>query len=410
MAPLRETQLPPANRIFVDRNALQKVFEDAAFAIASDRPTLLVFYGPGGEGKTALCRELWRKTDFAVDPSYDFLRRAHIDLHGRQKDDPDLLLVWIRNGFAEGGISLPAFDLALALTWSATRGDQPFPTLSRPWLKRTTAVAKGAVDGAADKAKDLLQSDTATEFLGDAISEIPGLGFLVKWAGGWVIDKTKRVYLQHARDFLKRLYDGGTLKRPYELSNLLPWMLAQDLNWYLAAHPTERLVLFIDEYERVFHEGAAGARWRDNPFDSQLRRFVQNTNGLLAVFFSRERLPWEADPDWRDDLIDRQHLIGGLADKDADEFLGAIPLESADIRRAIIDGARETSGPTAAVYPLMLDLQVEHWRTIVAKKEAVTPECFHVAADSFEARRRIGAGDPATVLADRRFRLNRARS
>jgi hypothetical protein len=93
----------------------------------------------------------------------------------------------------------------------------------------------------------------------------------------------------------------------------------------------------------------------------------------LAIFFSRERLPWEDDPDWRDDLNGAQHLLGGLPDKDADEFLRAIPIESAVIREAIIDGAREKPRPAAAVYPLMLDLQVEHWRTIVAKREPITP-------------------------------------
>jgi hypothetical protein len=88
------------------------------------------------------------------------------------------------------------------------------------------------------------------------------------------------------------------------------------------------LVLFVDEYERVFEEGGAGARWRDNPFDSHMRTLIQNTNGLLAVFFSRERLPWEADPDWRGDLNGAQHLLGGLVDRDADEFLRAIPIDS----------------------------------------------------------------------------------
>jgi hypothetical protein len=44
---------------------------------------------------------------------------------------------------------------------------------------------------------------------------------------------------------------------------------------------------------------------------------------LLVVFFSRERLPWVEDPDWRDDLKNwrddlknAQHLLGGLKDKD----------------------------------------------------------------------------------------------
>lgn len=388
MAPLRKDRLPPVNKIFVDRGPSQKVFEDAAFSIASDRSTIVVFYGAGGQGKTALCRELWRKTDPAIEPSYSFLRRAELDLHGRQTEDPDLLLVWIRNGFAQAGIPLPAFDLALALTWESTRGEQPFPVLSRPWLKRTTSVAKGGVDEAADKAKDWLKSESASELLGDAISEFPGVGFLLRRIGNWVVERTKRNYLELTREFLKELYCEGELKKPYELSQLLPWMLAQDLNCYIAAHPSERLVLFIDEYERVFDEGGAGVRWRENPFDSHLRNLVQHTNGLLAVLFSRERLPWEADLDWHSDLERAQHLIGGLAERDADEYLSAIPIESQDVRRAIIESARERSERTAPVYPLMIDLQIEHWRTIVAKREPVTADRFQLAESSFEGRRR----------------------
>jgi hypothetical protein len=45
MAPLRENELPTANRIFLDREVPLKVFEDAAFVIPADRSTVCVFYG-----------------------------------------------------------------------------------------------------------------------------------------------------------------------------------------------------------------------------------------------------------------------------------------------------------------------------------------------------------------------------
>ena len=89
MPPLRAHALPAANRIFVDREQPQKVFEEAAFTIPADRSIVRVFYGIGGQGKTALCRELWRKTDPAAEPSYSFLRRAELDLHGRQNGQGD---------------------------------------------------------------------------------------------------------------------------------------------------------------------------------------------------------------------------------------------------------------------------------------------------------------------------------
>jgi tetratricopeptide (TPR) repeat protein len=381
MPPLRAHAFPAANKIFVDREPPRNIFEKAAFAVPADRSIIRVFYGVGGQGKTALCRELWRKTDPAIEPSYAFLRRAELDLHGRQKDDPDLLLVWIRNGFAEAGVNLPAFDLALAITWEATRGEQPFPKLTKPWLTRITAAADITLGEA------LLEVKFWQGIVGEVAREIPGLG-LVPHIGGWVIDKAKRANLERTRHELKELYRAGELKTPYELSEKLPWMLAQDLNHHLAAHPQDRFILFIDEYERVFDEAGASARWEENRFDSHVRSLIKDTNGLLAVFFSRECLPWGDDPDWRDDLKDAQHLLGGLAAKDADEFLRAIPIEATEIRQAIIDGAREEPRPDAPVYPLMLDLQVEHWRALVAKKEALTPDRFQVSAPTFEGRRR----------------------
>ena len=206
-------QLAGANKIFVDRETPQQIFEDAAFAVPVDHSIICVFYGVGGQGKTALCRELIRKTDPTVEPSYGFLRRAELDLHGRNKEDPDLLLVWIRNSFIQSGFDLPAFDLALALTWEATRPEAPFPKLLRPWLGRMTEGVQAGIDQGANAAADWLKSDTATDLIG-VIGEIPGVGFLLKKIGKWAVDKTKKAYLHRTREPLKELYSDGKLKMP----------------------------------------------------------------------------------------------------------------------------------------------------------------------------------------------------
>lgn len=203
MAPLREANLPAANKVFVDREEPQRVFEKAAFNIPADRAIIRVFYGVGGQGKTALCREQMRKTAPSVEPSYSFLRCALLDLHGRQKTDPDLLLVWIRNAFADAGVVLPCFDLALALMWEGTRSEQAFPKLTKPWLARSTRAAQETIDEDASDIKNWL----GTEFLGDAVREIP-LGFVFKRIGSWAIDKAKRAFLERTRDHLQRLYRG----------------------------------------------------------------------------------------------------------------------------------------------------------------------------------------------------------
>jgi hypothetical protein len=377
MPPPRLRSLPAAKKIFVNREGPLRLFENAAFDIPADSAKLLTFYGIGGQGKTALCRELMQKTK--SDPSYGFLQQAELDLHGKPKTDPDLLLVWIRNSFAEAGVALPCFDLALAIVWETTRGEQPFPKLSRAWLGKAKDFAGEGAAGA---------SKFAQESLGEAVAHIPAVGFLVKKISGWVIDTAHRAYLHQSREALQQLYRDSELKKPYELSELLPWVLAQDSNHHLAGHSKERFVLFIDEYERVFDEGSAGSLLRQNPFDRHLRTFVRETNGLLAVFFSRERLPWENDPDWRTALQGTQHLLGGLNGKDADAFLQAIPISDAPLREAMIGGARETSANDAAIYPLMLDLQVEHWRALTAQGKPIEPATFSVTAADFAGRRR----------------------
>ena len=177
MAPPRRGQLPAANRIFVDREAPQRVFEEAAFSIPSDRSIVRVFYGVGGQGKTALCRELMRRTGAAVEPAFAFLRRAELDLHGRSKEDPDRLLVWIRNGFADAGVAFPCFDLAFAIAWEATRGDEPLPVFVKQWLSRTTAVGKFGVEEASSIAKDFLTGEQMQAAAGELVGAIPGIGF-----------------------------------------------------------------------------------------------------------------------------------------------------------------------------------------------------------------------------------------
>lgn len=381
MPPPRLRTIAPANRIFVDREEPKRTFETAAFAIPSDKAILRVFYGVGGQGKTALCREFMRMSDAAVDPAYGFLRRAVVDLHDKPKSDPDLLLVWIRNAFARSGLTFPCFDLALAIVWEGTRGEQPFPALVNPWLGRATDHAKAATDEGAGMA-----AEAAKGVLSETISQIPGVGPVLRRIGHWVIDQGKRAYLDRTREHLRRLYKAdGELRPINELSAELPWMLAQDFNYHVDKAPKERFVLFVDEYERVFDQGGAGRQWVDNPFDRHMRGVVAETNGLLVVFFSRERLPWAEDPDWRADLADAQHLLGGLAEKDADTFLAAVPIDDAAIRAAIIDGAREKPDRSAPVYPLLLDLMVEHWQALAGRGDVRADE-FRLSADTFAGR------------------------
>ncbi len=364
----------PAIEVFVDREEPKRTFEDAVFSIPKDNCNLRTWYGVGGQGKTALARELFRLSSAEIEPSYTHIRRAMLDLHGRSKTDPEQLLVWIRNAFAKSGLSFPAFDLAFAIMWEQTRGEEPFPKLEKPWLHRTREILS-------DNSSDTIMF--SRELLEEFAETIPGLGFLAKRGTRWAFDKSRKAWLEHSRQYLKVLYKNGELIPDYEISDLMPWILAQDMNHHIKTNPNERFVLFIDEYESVFDGAGMGMRWQENKFDSHMRSFVAETNGILALFFSREKLPWENDPDWADVLKGHQHLLGGLSDFDANDWLMKIPVNDSSLRKAMIDGARETTEKEDAIYPLMLDLQVAHWQKV---GERATAEDFQVTATSFQGR------------------------
>ena len=375
MPPRRKDTLnETASDVFVNRETPKRVFEDAVFSIPQKGCIIRTWYGIGGQGKTALARELFRMSSNDVEASYSHLRRGMLDLHGKPKTDPVRLLLWIRNAFAKSGVSFPAFDLAFTIMWEATRGEEPLPNFTNPWLKRTSEFAGDASTDTIILSRELFEEFAET---------IPGLGFLIKRGARYAFERSKKSWLEKTRDHLKCLYRNGEIIPSYELSELMPWMLAQDMNQHLKENPNDRFVLFIDEYESVFDAGGMGERWQDNKFDEYMRSFIAETDGLLALFFSRERLQWENSKDWQDDLKDAQHILGGLSEKDADEWLLKVSVNEADIRKAMIEGAREEAKTDAPIYPLLLDLQVQHWQNLASE---ATASDFSVSAHTFEGR------------------------
>ncbi|MCE8470560.1 hypothetical protein LZ189_16210, partial [Rhodovulum sulfidophilum] len=191
-----------AAEIFVDRNDPKRVFENAARSIPAQGCLIHTWYGPGGQGKSALARELFRMSAAEAEPSYAHLRRALVPLQGKPKTDPIFLLIWIRNAFAKAGVSFRAFDLSLAFMWEKTRSGDPFPTLENPWLHRAgNAMSDALPDGVG----------LVREALEDTAGTIPLLGFLAKRGTRWAFDKGKKTWLEKSRPQLQAFYRNGAL-------------------------------------------------------------------------------------------------------------------------------------------------------------------------------------------------------
>ena len=132
------------------------------------------------------------------------------------------------------------------------------------------------------------------------------------------------------------------------------------------------------------------ALWSDRPdktgtaaleTDAWVRELVAAAPGVLFVFFGRERLGWDRrfPRDWGGLLAD-QHLLGGLAEPDAQRLLAAIPIPDPAVRRAIILGAMADEGAaatqTSGAHPFYLDLAVETWLDLTADGGTPAPDDF----------------------------------
>ena len=370
----RETDRP---NIFVNREGPIGKFKEAVAAIPTDRSIIRVFHGPGGQGKSALCRHL-HGIDLPKDKANGQQpHRALIDLHGEPNRDIEYWLVKIRNDWSGKRVSFAAFDLAMAIMWEATRAHEPFPTLKNAWLGRSA-------DALTQSAPDVVQ--TLREVVEKTVETIPGIGFLMTKGAGWAINKGKEQWLLRSRKHLQRLFRGDEIRKPHELREILPWMLAQDLNHHIAAYDQERFILLVDEYESLFDQRGASDMIQNIPLDAMLKKLASETNGLLLAFFMRERLPWERESNWRDDVEDQHIPLDGLTDDYADEWLLKAEVDNEKIRRAIVEGARENDQPDALVYPLLLNLQIEHWRNLKTNGRMITPDIFENVSGTFDQR------------------------
>ncbi|MFG2052840.1 hypothetical protein ACGFI9_02315 [Micromonospora sp. NPDC048930] len=363
-------EVGPATDLFTDRVAENVAFDRAVLrhlerlldrtAVLGNpvRNNVLVYYGQGGIGKTALSRRLerWIRGELAPDehwgpaPSFDQqVRTVRVDFHGSSVVSPIDILLSLRAAVAGVGRRFPAFDLGLAAWWAMARPGTPLPNL-----------ATGTFDVRAQI------TDTLNELLSEAGMRL-GAGPLTVRMGTQLIEAVRLRRIQSAalRDCipLARIIEEIRLNpSPYvaaTLAGLFSWDLER-----LVVGEVPLLIAFADACEYV----QGGSRVQER----LVNRIVHLTPGVLWVVSTRDSLRWpalkpggglpavgpqvwpglrleaEAEP--------RQHRVGDLSDVDVDRYLAAAsgssgnPVLSEDIRRRIREGAHGL--------PLYLDLSL----------------------------------------------------
>jgi hypothetical protein len=340
------------------------------------RHNVVVFYGAGGIGKSALSHrlELWGRGLLSVDDPWGeapAVRPELITRHdcaGSTSPRVENLLIALRASAAANGIPTPAFDVGYLAYWSSVSPGSPIE-FDSPNQSRTTIN------------EQLVESVKAslTEF---------GLTYGTAGLGVRTV-QTLREYLKR-RDARKHLAAcpylepvlGGIIRDPVGtvplLAGLLHWDMIQLTN------PRPLWVTFVDAYEHV-----AGPAHRDG--EKRLQTAIHLLPEVLFAITGRHRLDWASEslvgtldhvgpriwPDLAEDTKGRggQHLVGDLSDEDGDQYLQRVlvdqdgtPLLSSECRGRIVHAAHGL--------PLYLDLSVTIAQDLLAARQPLTADAF----------------------------------
>ena len=387
MPPRSKYDRPVANRVFTNREGPIAAFDAARAGLPADRHRLLTYYGIGGQGKTALCKHLIARLAAESPPRHLW---GLLDLDIADHRDPARGLLEIRKGLhASGAIRTPVFDLAIATYWSSAYATEDIDRALKDVLRDNRDLISAVADAAPGWAALAVQD-----------AGVPGLGLLVRGVA-------------HARRLLKERGAKRACEALVDLEHLsaaqildrLPWFLGQDLIAHRADPGAPTPICFIDTYEALWSEHPDKAGPAALETDAWVRELVAAAPGTLFVILGRERLSWDRRfPDDWGDLLGDQHLLGGLADADADRFLAAIPIPDGAVRRALIAGAKADPGlcsvgpgpdgpagagpdPGAAVpqtpgpgdcgaHPFYLDLSVDTYLDLIDAGHTPVPDDF----------------------------------
>ncbi|MEM8560053.1 MAG: tetratricopeptide repeat protein [Bacteroidota bacterium] len=320
----------PVGRKFVGREALITGFETALDTLTPDRHSVLMFYGVGGIGKSALIRELRRRLREERPASLPPAVHARVDFTDPESRLPTTALVRARSDLHRQGVPFLSFDIAFAHYWSLAYPHLPLSKSELRFLEEGEMLA------------DLV----------DAAAEIPGLGLVSKIPRA--LGKTRKVFQTYwhkrGQEELRRI---AALDDADKVVDWLYVFWAADVKAWLAEEPGRRAVLLLDTLEALGASDGGGVR--GTAPDDWVREWAGHLDGVLVTIAGRQKLRWrDRDASWGA-MID-QHLVGSLAPEDAGDFLRAAGVVEPDVRATII---AQSEG-----VPLYLDLAVDTYEAI----------------------------------------------
>jgi|GEM_PF-2602717 len=337
MQPSHRKKLFEARKIFTNRESPIRLFKDNFDGSQStDDYKVIVWHGIGGQGKSALAREIKRIAIKQLPESFPNIKFAFakIDLeYARNRLAIEALLsVRLQLGKTFGS-SFPCFDVGFARYFSES---QPGVDIRQ----RHPELFKGE--------NELLQD--LIDLADDEIEKIFGLGALYKYA----MRKGREAmewYNQHGKDVLADLDQLDEA----QIVEHLPKYLGADICSIKENFSDARIAIAFDTYEAFWRDYKSTDTVTNAHADAWVRKLVKETPGILILIFGRDKLRWdEIDTDFLD-VIDT-HLLNGLSNTDAELFLKRVPIDEKHIRDRIIASSEGL--------PFYLDVQVDQYEKL----------------------------------------------
>ncbi len=350
-----------ANRQFTDRVGFIEAFERSLEALNKDQHRVLVYYGVGGIGKTALRRYLAEQLETKKDVCWATVNFENPD---NRKAEQALFLARhaLRRSPYFKPFRFPSFDVAYAVYWEKAHPQTALSKKELPFLDEGDLLA------------DIVNT----------VEEVPGLGLLPKIAKSVhkLKNTTRAWWLKRGREELQAL--PGL--EASQILDRLPMFWASDVAEQLE-RTGEKLVVFLDTYEALWE----GKRLEHQRFtvDEWVREWVAQFPGVLWVVTGRERLYWhEVDADWNE-VLD-QHLIGALAEEDVRHFLKTAGVAEQAVQDAMIEGAEGV--------PFYLALALDHYENIRLSRLPVSDDLGRTPRDVIDRfLRYLGRAERETI-------------
>jgi tetratricopeptide (TPR) repeat protein len=346
-------QRPSALEMFTDRVHEQELLQEILRPVPTtpEHPELFltVFYGVGGVGKSTLCR---RAHEIAAQQASKDVVLATVDYDSSNWSTGTAfanVASELVRCLAEKGIA-PRLSGALLALYSRSSSEAVSPEAG--WELAMDTLDKGA-----------------------ELAGIPGLGMVLKGVK-WVRDRAQQAALQRQlRDL--HLWPEERYGRVdlLDLEAKIGRAVFEDVRGWLTDNPARHLRLLVDGFERLqSHERKADAQKHLQDFLGYFAASQDRTTcgRFRALIFGREKLRWDElyeDEDWH--RFWNQHLLAGLAEQDARDFLrryqrwfrshGQQALADAlsQCEGRILDATDERAAGERMFYPFYLNLAVE---------------------------------------------------